>query len=209
MTVSQATIQQEELQWNQMPDNWSDLVKRDYQEKTNGLSDVAEVANEANATASAEANKNANQDKAIEQNRKNILDTSNKVSVLSERVSKNTSEISGNATAIGENKQATETNAENLKTHEDSTSAHGVKGNNVGTEDFAQELVGGVVLLASNITELANYSAQAAPEAYNQEEEQEFRDGVQSEINKLIAKVNEIVKGQIAAKQMGPNVPIT
>ena len=48
MTVKQAEVQQEELQWGLMPDNWSDLVKRDYQEKTNGLNDVAEVANEAN-----------------------------------------------------------------------------------------------------------------------------------------------------------------
>ena len=133
MAINQVSIEQEELQWNQMPDNWSQTVKLDYQNKTNGLNGVAEVANEANRTASDEANRNADQDKAIELNRKNILETSSKVSVLSQSVTKNTA-------AIGENKQAIETNASNLKTHEELNSAHGVTGNNVGTEDFAQEL---------------------------------------------------------------------
>ena len=50
--------------------------------------------------------------------------------------------------------RAIETNAENLKTHEELNSAHGVTGNNVGTEDFAQELVGGVVLMAEKLAEL-------------------------------------------------------
>ena len=100
MAAKQATIEQEELQWNQMPDNWSQTVKLDYQNKTNGLNDVAVVANEANATASSEAGRNASQDKAIELNRKNIIDVSSTVSVLSQRVIKNTSEISENKKAI-------------------------------------------------------------------------------------------------------------
>ena len=121
MAAKQATIEQEELQWNQMPDNWSQTVKLDYQNKTNGLNDVAVVANEANATASSEAGRNASQDKAIELNRKNIIDVSSTVSVLSQRVIKNTSEIS-------ENKKAIETNANDLSTHEQLNIAHGVNG---------------------------------------------------------------------------------
>ena len=206
MAVNQATIEQEELQWNQMPDNWSQTVKLDYQNKTNGLNGVAEVANEANRTASDEANRNADQDKAIELNRKNILETSSKVSVLSQSVTKNTA-------AIGENKQAIKTNASNLKTHEELNSAHGVTGDNVGNEDFAQELVGGVVLIAANLAELTHSfsSLTAAPADYDQTYMQSVADAVNSlgsQQGDIITLLNEVLRGQKDAKQMQPDAPV-
>ena len=206
MVVKQATIEQEELQWNQMPDNWSQTVKLDYQNKTNGLNGVAEVANEANRTASDEANRNADQDKAIELNRKNILETSSKVSVLSQSVTKNTA-------AIGENKQAIKTNASNLKTHEELNSAHGVTGDNVGNEDFAQELVGGVVLIAANLAELTHSfsSLTAAPADYDQTYMQSVADAVNSlgsQQGDIINLLNEVLRGQKDAKQMQPDAPV-
>ena len=206
MAVNQATIEQEELQWNQMPDNWSQTVKLDYQNKTNGLNGVAEVANEANRTASDEANRNADQDKAIELNRKNILETSSKVSVLSQSVTKNTA-------AIGENKQAIKTNASNLKTHEELNSAHGVTGDNVGNEDFAQELVGGVVLIAANLAELTHSfsSLTAAPADYDQTYMQSVADAVNSlgsQQGDIINLLNEVLRGQKDAKQMQPDAPV-
>ena len=50
MTVKQAEVEQEELQWRLMPDNWSQLRKSSglSATKRNGINDVAEVANEAN-----------------------------------------------------------------------------------------------------------------------------------------------------------------
>ena len=207
MAVKQATVAQEELQWSQLPKDWPLILKEDWQNKTNGISEVAEVANEANVTASNEAETNKNQDISISQNRESIKEVSGSVSRLTSVVSKNAADIETNANGISENKQAIENNAQNLTDHEAETTAHGVTGNNVGTEDFAQELVGGVVLIAANIIELTQYTAPTAPAAYDQTEEQAFRDGVQSEINKLVLKVNEIVQGQITAKQMSPNVP--
>ena len=203
MAVNQATIEQEELQWNQMPDNWSQTVKLDYQNKTNGLNNVAEVANEANVTASKEVERNEAQDEAIELNRKNILDTSNKVSVLSQSVTKNTA-------AIGENKQAIETNASNLKTHEDLSSAHGVTGNNVGTEDFAKELVGGVVLMAEKLAELKKLTIEVppAPSEYNQEYLQTVAESINSLVSKqgdIITLLNQVISTQVAAKQRAQN----
>lgn len=199
MAVNQASIEQEELQWNQMPDNWSQTVKLDYQNKTNGLNDVAEVANEANRTASEESNRNKEQDNAIELNRKNILDTSSKVSALSQSVIKNTA-------AIGENKQAIENNASNLKTHEELNSAHGVTGNNVGTEDFAQELVGGVVLMAEKLAELEKLTIEVppAPGEYNQEYLQTVAESINSLVRKqgdIITLLNQVISTQVAAKQ--------
>lgn len=202
MAVKQATVAQESLQWGLLPPEWPDLLKEDWQNKTNGINEVAEVANEANVTANSESEKNEAQDKAIENNRQTI-------NTLAENILINDQKTANNTIGIKENKQAIADNKKVIDDHVSDNSAHGATGDIVGNQDYAQELIGGVVLLASNITELTNYSAQAAPEAYNQEEEQAFRDGVQSEINKLVEKVNEIVQGQITAKQMGPNVPTT
>ncbi|AUR86847.1 hypothetical protein NVP1090B_12 [Vibrio phage 1.090.B._10N.286.48.F1] len=213
MSVKQVSVQSEELPWGLLPESWPLLVKEDWQNKTNGINEVAEVANEANVTANNEAQTNAKQDKAIELNRNNISEVDGRVSLLTSVVSRNTSNIStnakgiaDNATGIAENKQTGIDNAKNLSTHEQLNSAHGVNGNNVGTEDYAQELAGGVVLLAGNIVGLTNYTAPSAPASYDQAEEQAFRAGIQGEINKLIGKVNELIQGQITARQMSDNV---
>ncbi|AUR85656.1 hypothetical protein NVP1079O_12 [Vibrio phage 1.079.O._10N.286.45.E9] len=203
MSVKQASVQSEELPWGLLPESWPLLVKEDWQNKTNGINEVAEVANEANVTANNEAQTNAKQDKAIELNRNNISEVDGRVSLLTSVVSRNASNISTNATGIAENKQTGIDNANNLSTHEQLNSAHGVTGDNVGTEDYAKELIGGVVLLAGNIAELTNYTAPLAPATYDQTEEQAFRAGVQGEVNKLIGKVSELIQGQITAKQMG------
>lgn len=212
MAVKQAEVALEELHWSLYPKNWPTPLVQDYQNKTEGLNDVAEVANEANATASAEADRNANQDKSIDLNRKGILDVSNTVSILSQRVIKNTKAIGNNATSIGENKQAIETNASNLKTHEELSSAHGVTGNNVGTEDFAQSLTGGVVLLAANIAEIQalQLTIADAPGEYSQDYTQVMANGVNSLVAKqgdIITLINGVLRGQKDAKQMQPDAP--
>lgn len=203
MAVNQAEVAQEELHWSLYPKNWPTPLIQDYSDKTKGINEVAEVANEANRTASGELERNEAQDKAIELNRKNILDVSNNVSVLSQRVTKNTA-------AIGENKQAIETNASNLKTHEELSSAHGVTGNNVGTEDFAQELVGGVVLMAEKLAELEKLAIEVplAPGEYNQEYLQTVADSINSLVRKqgdIITLLNQVISTQVTAKQRATN----
>lgn len=209
MSVKQANVALDDIQWGLLPESWPLLVKEDWQNKTNGINETAEVANEANVTANNERDRNDVQDTSINDNSKSILLVEKKVSVIDRKVdliaidvSKNKQDIATNKQDISDNKQAIDTNKQNLETHEQLNSAHGVTGDNVGTEDYAQELVGGVVLLAGNIAELTNYAAPSAPAAYDQAEEQAFRDGAQSQLNDIISKVNEIIKGQIASKQM-------
>lgn len=153
-----------------------------YQENINATTDTANVANEANEEASKANTRNNEQDIKIEANDKDIKDTR---SQLSEVQSKS------------------ELNKQELNSHISSDSAHGVSGSNVGTDDYAQELTGGVVLLSGNVLELTSYSAPAAPATYDQIEEQAFRAGIESEINTIVTKINEIIQGQITAKQMG------
>lgn len=202
MSVKQANVSLEDIQWGLLPESWTQLIKEDWQNKTNGINETAEVANEANVTANNEKDRNDTQDSSINENSKSILLVEKKVSVIDRKVSDIAIDVDKNKNDIASNKQEIDTNKQNLEAHEQLDSAHDVTGDNVGSEDYAQELIGGVVLLAGNIAELNTYTAPSAPAAYDQVEEQAFRDGVQGEINKLISKVNELIQGQITAKQM-------
>ena len=213
MSVKQVSVQSEELPWGLLPESWPLLVKEDWQNKTNGINEVAEVANEANVTANNEAQTNAKQDKAIELNRNNISEVDGRVSLLTSVVSRNTSNIStnakgiaDNATGIAENKQTGIDNAKNLSTHEQLNSAHGVTGDNVGTEDYAQELIGGVVLIASALDELASSfnPVAVAPATYEQAHVQSMVDAINSLGSKqgdIITLLNQVITTQVAAKQ--------
>ncbi|AUR85023.1 hypothetical protein NVP1067O_11 [Vibrio phage 1.067.O._10N.261.52.C9] len=213
MSVKQVSVQSEELPWGLLPESWPLLVKEDWQNKTNGINEVAEVANEANVTANNEAQTNAKQDKAIELNRNNISEVDGRVSLLTSVVSRNTSNIStnakgiaDNATGIAENKQTGIDNANNLSTHEQLNSAHGVAGNNVGTEDYAQELIGGVVLIAAALDGIATSfnPVAVAPATYDQAHIQSMVDAINSLGSKqgdIITLLNQVITTQVAAKQ--------
>lgn len=213
MAVKQATVTQEELQWNQLPEGWPLILKEDWQNKTNGINEVAEVANEANVTASKEAQNNLDQDKAIELNRSNIKDVSSSVSRLTSAVSSNSKAIKDNATEIAQNKQdiatnaqGVSTNAQNLTTHEQLDSAHGVTGSNVGTEDYAQALIGGVVLIASSLegASISFTPVLAAPATYDQAHMQSVVDAINSlgsNQGDIITLLNQVITTQVTAKQ--------
>ena len=206
MAVKQATVAQEELQWNQLPRDWPLILKEDWQNKTNGINEVAEVANEANTTASKEAETNKSQDISISQNREAIKEVSGNVSKLTSVVSKNTDDIKTNATGIAENKQATENNATNLSKHEAETTAHGVTGSNVGTGDYAQELIGGVVLIATALEGASSSFTPvlASPAAYDQTHMQSVVDAINSlgaKQGDIITLLNQVITTQVTAKQ--------
>lgn len=88
--------------------------------------------------------------------------------------------------------------------HIQSRTAHGVKGRNVGTEDFASTVVGGVVKQASAFTAAEETTAEAstvevgsAPAAYNQAYTQELADQCNentARINTLITDFNQAIE---------------
>lgn len=213
MAVKQATVSQEELPWELLPDVWPLILKEDWQNKTNGINEVSEVANEANVTASAGVDRNKEQDISINQNRVGIKEVNGSVSRLTSVVGKNTDNIKTNATGIAENKQATEdnalaisTNTQNLADHEAETNAHGVTGNNVGTEDYAQELIGGVVLIATALDGLTSSfnPVAVAPATYDQAHIQSMVDAINSLGSKqgdIITLLNQVITTQVTAKQ--------
>lgn len=115
---------------------------------------------------------------------------------LSTDIETNAANIANNATDIDTNATNIQTNADNFEAHDTSDSEHGVTGDNVGTEDFAQTLIGGVVLLADLVTDVAQTSSTIAtadvglaPATYTQVYAQEQTDL----INELKATVNDLV----------------
>ena len=196
MAVKQASVSLEEVQWSLLPSDWPLVLKEDWQNKTEGLNETAEVANEANVAANNALDVNEQQDIDIGKNR--------------ERVKEVTGNLSRLSSVVAENKSSIETNAQNLTDHENETSAHGVTGNNVGTEDYAQELIGGVVLLAANLAELTHSfsSLTSAPVDYDQTYMQSVVDAVNSlgtQQGDIITLLNEVISGQKDAKQMQPD----
>lgn len=115
----------------------------------------------------------------------------------------NATNIGTNASNISSNTTAINTLSGTVNTHIGSSSQHGVTGNNVGTQDYAQSAIGGVVLLADAVTN-ANQSsvsvtspdASAAPAAYDQVQVQEIVDlanEMKGDVNQLVSDVNSAI----------------
>lgn len=107
----------------------------------------------------------------------------------------------------------------NLNAHEALESAHGVTGDNIGTEDFAQALIGGAVLLAAVVNSaststvsITGPNAPIASPTYNVSDTQinvnltnELKADVNQlviDVNNAIAQLNEFLANNKTAKQM-------
>lgn len=164
----------EPLHISELPKEWSETLKLDYSSRAQDVTEVSEQSQQALDIARQESLRNDNQDRSIS---------------------------SANSTARSASDKA-DRNSESISIHVNASSAHGATGDVVGNQNYAQQSVGGVVLLADKIAEITPYSAQAAPAAYDQVEEEAFRQGIQAKLNDIINKVNEIIQGQVNAKQM-------
>lgn len=169
--------------------NWADGMIEDY---LNQFRNMANVAINSDQIAT-EVNQNATD-----------------IGINATAIGVNATAIGVNATAIGVNATDIGTNATNLTNHINSDSQHGVTGDNVGTQDFCTNSVGGVVLIAAVISDLVVISTAdiaAAPALYDQT----YTDTVatlvnenKAKINEIVAKINAIIDGQQTAKQMAP-----
>ena len=183
--ANQVNVELVDLLFKDIPG--TQIFQLSYTENLNATTETAEVANEANREAESANTRNDEQDRELASQAEKIETTQQQLS----------NAISG----VSENKQA-------IETHIASNSQHGVTGNNVGTEDYAQDLIGGVVLLATNVAELvpSTVNVDAAPAAYDQAYAQSQADAINSlatDVNGIINKINELIQGQITAKQMG------
>ncbi len=151
----------------------------------------------------------------VETNEANILINTGNITINTQNINLNRididlnrTDINTNTTNIGINATNIGINATNLTNHETLNSAHGVTGFNVGTEDFAQPAIGGVVFLAAliaDLTQIVTADLLAAPVAYNQAYTQlasNLTNQNKAKINEIVVKINSIIAGQISANQM-------
>ncbi len=118
-------------------------------------------------------------------------------------ISTNTTNISTNATNI-----TSITNAFN--THNGSNSQHGVTGNNVGTEDFAQTALGGVVFLADLVNNaVASTASVTSADATDLATVITLANELKADVNQLVTdfnnsvtQLNDIIQQMKDAKQM-------
>lgn len=191
------------LHISQLPEGWGQIVQLNYLAQLEATKIAGETATEANSTAT-EAKKD------VEQQGSTITSISETVRLQGQQVKLNTEKSSNAVSTANSALQTANQTKQDLQDHEQDRSAHGVTGEVVGTGDYAQELIGGVVLLAGKVEPLAvdTVSVGDAPATYDQTHEQSVVDAVRSLVSKqndIIGKVNELIQALQDAKQMQSN----
>lgn len=191
------------LHISQLPEGWGQVVQLNYLAQLEATKIAGETATGANSTAT-EAKKEVEQQGAV------ITTTSETVRLQGQQIKLNTEKSNNAASSANSALQTANQTKQDLQDHEQDRSAHGVTGNIVGAEDYAQELIGGVVLLAGKVEPLAvsTVSVGDAPATYDQTHEQSVVDAVRSlasKQNDIIGKVNELIQALQDAKQMQSN----
>lgn len=139
-----------------------------------------------------------------------IITNATNISINSGAIASNASDISDNADDILTN--ATNiTNVTNaFNTHNGSSSEHGVTGDNIGTEDYAQSLVGGAVLLAALVNDAVDSTVSVdSPDATDLTTVLTLANESKADINQLVTdfnavvtQLNEFLANNKTAKQM-------
>lgn len=156
----------------------------------------------------------------------NFIDIATRIDDVIEQVDENTENIETNRLAIIVNADNIELNRieiivvkEDLQTHIDSDSEHGVLGVNVGTQNFCDELIGGVVLLSSFVADAVASTAEVTipdvgtpPGGYTSAYAQQQTDLINDvkakhnqlvvEVNAVVTQLNALLLSIITAKQM-------
>lgn len=216
-TIAQQTLALDYSEIKQANPSWPDYMVQDWVFKQQNIETIAgatdinqeqvEQNTEDIATNAANIATNtsdiATNAADIATNASNITTNTANIATNTSDIATNASDIATNASDIATNASDIATNTTNISNHIAETSAHGVTGNNIGTEDYAQTLVGGAVLLAVKIsdatqtaTSIATADVGAAPATYDQAYAQEQTDLInecKATINDLVIDMTDIV----------------
>lgn len=193
---------------------WDEIFVDDYENKGENLTEI-EIqvtdntdAIEANTAAIAVntadiATNTANiatNTTDIATNASNISTNTANIATNTGNIATNTSNISTNAGNIATNTTNITTVTNNFNAHDASNSEHGVTGDNVGTGNFAQTAIGGVVLLADLVSDVSatttvivTADVGAAPVAYSQA----YADQQTALINECKSKINSLINNDV------------
>lgn len=192
--------------------NWNDGQIQDYldkQEDINTLSDASQTLQEQ-----VDQNTSTNESQQLE-----IDSNTAGVNNNAANITQNAINIAANALNIAQNSLDITAVTNNFNTHNASSTEHGVTGDNIGTEDYAQDTVGGAVLLAELVNDAVdstvivdNPDAPVAAATYSQADTQAHVDltnelktdvnQVVTDLNSAITQLNDLLAKSKTAKQM-------
>ncbi len=198
-------VTSEKLHASSLPDNWAPDVVEDWLNKTNDIVDTADAVNAQTETIESLAKENDEQQIAIESNTELARSAQ---SAANSALSKS-----------NENAAAIEVIATDLGDHEALDSAHGATGNNVGTEDYCTDIIGGVALLCELVNDAVESTATIttadialAPAAYDQAYAETMRvmandtkakhNTLVTDLNSAVIQINDLLTKLKTAKQM-------
>lgn len=185
--------------------NWNDSQIQDYLDKQKDINTLSDASQTLQDKVNQNTATNASQQLEINSN--------------TAGVNNNASNNAQNASNIAQNSLDITAVTNNFNTHNASSSQHGVTGDNIGTEDYAQALVGGAVLLAELVNDAADSTvsvdspdAPVAAATYSQADTQANVDltnelkadvnQVVTDLNAAIAQLNDLLAKSKTAKQM-------
>ena len=177
---SKVTVETGRIDSEIMPLNFPYPLKEYLVNSFQDLNAIADKSNEAGEDAQEAVNTNARQD----------------------------ADIKENSALIAKNESAIATNKATIESHVSSDSQHGVKGNNIGSEDFCTLTIGGVSLLAANVPSIPLVfpnSIESAPDEYSQSYTQKLTDAINSTVTnqKIInTQIDALIIALIDAKVM-------
>ncbi len=190
--------------------DWSKKAVDDYFYKQSNIYSLA-------ANSKSSDDQVADNTAAILVNETNISINSGAIVANASDISDNADNITTNATNIGSNTTTIGTNSTNITNvtnafnmHNGSSSQHGVTGDNIGTEDYAQSSIGGVVLLAALVADAVDSAVSVdSPDATDLPTVLTLANETKADVNQLvtdlnavITQLNEFLANNKTAKQM-------
>lgn len=189
---------------------WDDIQVDDYLDKQNEINILVEESNTLAEQVAENTATNEAQQLEIDSNTAGVANNAATNATQQTEIDANTStnatqqtEIDANTTGVATNASNITTVTDNFNTHDASDSEHGVTGDNVGTGDFAQTAVGGVVLLADLVADAVastvsvdSPDATAAPATYDQTQAQTvvtLANEMKGDINQLVSDLNDAI----------------
>tara|TARA_R110002050_G_scaffold10642_6_gene36300 strand:- start:2496 stop:3149 length:654 start_codon:yes stop_codon:yes gene_type:complete len=191
--------------------NWSKTAIDDYFYKQSNINSMAVLSDDQTDEIDKNTQDIANNKQDIETNAENLANHINKESGA--HAASAISYDNTDSGLVADNSQAAIDEVDfDLTTHEALTSAHGVAGNNVGTEDYASSSIGGVVLEAANVTDaVASTVSVISPDAIDLPTVLILANETKAEVNQLvtdlnnaITQLNAFLAANQTSKQMAP-----
>jgi hypothetical protein len=191
---------------------WNDELINEFLNYLINITNVAEAGDSVSEVVDSNTANISSNSILINNNASNIASNLSLINANSDEIAVNVANIAANALAIS-------SITTSINDHIADNSAHGVTGVNIGSEDYATELVGGAVLAMALVADAVTSTAAvvfadigAAPALYDAVYAQEQTDAINDlkskhnalllDLNAAITLFNELLASSKTAKQM-------